>query len=167
VLRVTNLWSEWYSIKGVVRDFQPSQTVELSPLHHFSADAYGRDQRRSSGRPLVFGRHLHGMCGVRCVHDDAQPNTSSCVPLGLHIALAIACVRAIRRSTAFADYPRRAHAAIAYVVVLFTVATLNIGTKSAEWVTMFVDNRSSPLGPAQSLVRIERGALMPLTMAYF
>jgi hypothetical protein len=103
------------------------------------------------------------MRGVRCVHDDAQTNASSFVALGLHIVLAIACVRAIRRSTAFADYPRRAHVAIAYVALLFTVATLNIGVKSAEWVMTYVDNRSSPLGPAQYLVRVQQGSLTSLT----
>jgi hypothetical protein len=91
--------------------------------------------------------------------------TSSLVRPGFHIVLAIACVRTIRRSTAFAAYPRRAHAAIAYVAVLFTVATINIGTKSAEWVTIYIDHRSSALGPAQSLVRVKHDSLMSLTMA--
>jgi hypothetical protein len=73
--------------------------------------------------------------------------------------LAIACIRAIRRSTAFAGYPRRAHVAIAYVALLFTVATLNMGFKTAEWVDLFVDQRSSPSGPAQTGVRFERDSL--------
>jgi hypothetical protein len=97
---------------------------------------------------------------------SAPINSSSLVTLGLHIVLAIACVRAIQRSTAFADYPRRAHAAIAYVAVLFTVATLSICVKSAEWVVTYVDQRSSPLGPAQYMVRLRRGSLMSLTNAY-
>jgi hypothetical protein len=92
--------------------------------------------------------------------------TSSLVIPGFHIVLAVACVRAIRRSTAFAAYPRRAHAAIAYVAVLFTIATLNIGVKATEWVTIYIDDRSSPLGPAQSLVRVKQESLMSLTMGY-
>jgi hypothetical protein len=71
------------------------------------------------------------------------------------MVLAVACVRAIRRSTAFADYPRRANLAIAYVVLLFSVATLNIGVKMAEWVDIFVDQRSAPSGPAQTTVRLK------------
>jgi hypothetical protein len=97
---------------------------------------------------VVFCRHPRGLRGVWWVYDDALTNVSSLVTPGLHIVLAIACVRAIRRSTAFTDYPRRAHIAIAYVVVLFTIATLNIGVKTAEWVDLFVDQRLLPSGPA-------------------
>jgi hypothetical protein len=88
------------------------------------------------------------------------------VRLGLHIVLAIACVRAIRRSTAFVNYPRRARLAIAYVAVLFSIATLNIGVKMAEWVDIFVDQRSAPSGPAQTTVRLRRYCLISLTSAY-
>jgi hypothetical protein len=45
------------------------------------------------------------------------------------------------------------------VVILFTVATLNIGVKTAEWVDLFVDQRLAPSGPAQTGVRFERDSL--------
>jgi hypothetical protein len=48
------------------------------------------------------------------------------------------------------------------VVVLFTVATLNIGVKTAEWVDLFVDQRMAPSGPAQTGVRFERDSLAHL-----
>jgi hypothetical protein len=86
---------------------------------------------------------------------------------GLHIVLAVACVRTIRRSLAFADYPRLAHVAVAYMVVLFTIATLNIGVKSAEWIDTYIDQRSSPVGPTQYIVRLDsRGSLMSLKIAH-
>jgi hypothetical protein len=135
------------------------QAVRFSPLHHVSADAYGRDQRRSRHRSLVFRRHPRGLRSVRWVCYDSQLNANLFVAPGFHIALAIACVRASRRSTAFAGYPRRAHVAIAYVALLFTVATLNMGFKTAEWVDLFVDQRLAPSGPAQTGVRFERDSL--------